>query len=145
MRTAVGIVLVCAAFTACSTEEFVTQYSTVADLHKADAGVRTRMPAWLPSSATEIREWHSANGRATLVAFKVPSVTRSILTNCRAGRLVPLPPPTSWWPSSEDFDRLDHFTCDEPAVSSDGRAITHSAGAAIDRETDRVYFWRSDS
>lgn len=141
MRHPFAILLACTTLVACS-EDFESRYATTADVRQAGAGTRSWLPTWLPESATDIRERHNIDSNATLVAFTVPSATPSLLVGCRPGRVAPPRGGASWWPSNEEFDQLDHFTCEERMVFGDGHVETWRTGAALDRKANRVYFWR---
>lgn len=141
MRALNWIVSVTAAiFIGCG-EHLESRYETYADLERAGAGARSWLPVWLPSTATDIREWHDLDTNATRAVFTVPNAA-SLLAGCKPSRFVRNPGSAPWWPSDRVFEGLQHFRCEERQEFADGHEEVRPAGAALDPRAGRIFFWR---
>ena len=142
MRNQFVVMILCCALTGCG-EDVESHYASYSELQAADAGARSWMPAWLPPSATDIRDWHNLDTNATLIAFTVPQPGPELLVGCRPASSVENPGEASiWWPDDEAFAEFQHFECEERMTYTDGRVELRHAGAAVDPRRNRVYFWR---
>jgi hypothetical protein len=123
-------------------EDVAAHYRTYADLQRAGAGPQSWMPRWMPSTATDIYDWHSLDTNATLISFHLRDASPSLLRECEPATQPKNPGRGPWWPTDRDFASMQHFKCEEQTVFADGHISVSNAGAALDRRTNRVYYWR---
>ncbi len=85
------------------TETFDATYSTLAEAQSKGAIASGWIPAWLPSSATNIREVHNIDTNHFMLVFSLAKGTEMQLpTECtNVGPRIPTKPPfqRDWWPS----------------------------------------------
>lgn len=86
MRTSVFILAIAALGLVACGDDIEAHYRTYAELERAGDGARSWMPGWLPSSATDIYDWHNLDTNATRIRFSVPAATPAMLSRCRAAR-----------------------------------------------------------
>jgi hypothetical protein len=123
-------------------EERESNYRSRVELDAAGAGARSWFPQWLPNDATNLREWHDLDTNSTIGRFTSTRSFRPPSHICKPTTYSKSPGNDSWWPDEARFRRLEHLACVEPVTFSDGRVESRSVGAAIDRATGDVYFWR---
>jgi hypothetical protein len=123
-------------------EDVEAHYRTYSDLENAGVGPRSWMPHWLPRTAVDIHDLHNLDTNSTLISFSVPEATPALLRACRPVTAGRNPGRAPWWPTDQAFATLQHFECEERTTFGDGRVETRVTGAAIDRRSKRIYFWR---
>jgi hypothetical protein len=140
-RTLPSLVLLAPLFAALGCAETLdTTYATFAEAQRQGAVTAGWVPAWLPPSATHIREVHNIDPNAFMLAFTVAKDTQLALpVGCtQVGPRSPGKPPfkRDWWPadvpaSSLATHRHSFFSCggDSLAYSSAiGEGFVWNAG-----------------
>lgn len=96
-------------------------YATFADAQSTGAVARGWVPAWLPASATNIREVHNIDTNHFMLGFSVPKGTEAPLPGgcAQVGPRTPAKPPfqRDWWPADVPASALathrhSLFKCD---------------------------------
>lgn len=124
------ILLIAFAMTACR-EDFESSYRTYHDAAADGAISRGWLPAWLPTTATEIREWHNLDTNATFASFIYGTADpREFLATCQPTSPTTIPSPRRWRITDRERSRLQFYRCDE------------ETWAAIDRSRTKAFFWR---
>ena len=129
-------------------ETVESSYPDLATARLEGALSRGWLPAYLPESATSLRERHNLDSNATLLFFRFDSAdafTASAPCVAVAEAEVPAPPRlgrTKWWPKgllSARRGGLRLFRCQDPRLP---KQPSHS-WLAIDAARGEAFFWRT--
>lgn len=142
MRNGRIVLLIAFVVIACR-EDVESSYRTYRQAEADGAISRGWLPAWLPPTATEIREWHDLDTNATFASFIYGTAEpRKFLATCHRTSPTPLPAQRRWRLNTGERSRLQFYRCDEKTTFADGRAEARATWVAIDHARTKAYFWR---
>lgn len=124
----------------CTDETLDAYYPTASDALADGAVKRGWIPAWTPSTATDIFEVHNLDSNQSALSFTLPHGAWRPPASCRSADGSELPGPVfdrRWLPSSEDVAvAYDLYKCPSNASSRMLEAV------AVQRGGNRVVHWR---
>ena len=128
-------------------ETVTASYATYSDAEQAGAVARGWIPAFVPHSATEIREAHELDTNRQWVRFRVPpgdtsvAVGGTLVSLTEARQTVPKPPRavTPWLPELRDPPLLTPRS--GIGVYRHARAGNGAACVALDTRENLAYAW----
>jgi len=136
------VLLIALAVIACR-EDVESSYRTYREAAADGAISRGWLPAWLPTTSTEIGERHDLDTNATFASFIYGTAEpREFLATCHRTSLAPLPSQRRWRVNEGEWSRLQFYRCDEKATFADGHAEVRATWVAIDHARTKAYFWR---
>jgi hypothetical protein len=109
----VVLVSLTAAMSACFWERPESSYSSFADAKRGGAVDKGWIPAWLPSSATDIREMHDIDTNESMLTFTYDTQQSWELPgDCQPVNYRQIPSPRfarKWWPNSHSLEQAYEF------------------------------------
>ena len=110
-RVLMATLILCTA--GCELETFDSSYPTLADAVADNQVVKGWIPAWVPQSATNLKEVHNLDSNASALAFELPQNTALALPpDCISityQESVPTYFQRRWWPSEFELKAEYHF------------------------------------
>ena len=124
----------------CTDETLDASYPAASDALADGAVKRGWIPAWIPSTATDIHEVHNLDSNQSALSFTLPQAAWRPPASCRRADGGELPGPAfdrPWLPSSEDVAvDYDLYNCPSDVSSHMLEAV------AVQRGGNRVLHWR---
>src|SRR5262245_57995635 len=117
-------------------------YSSRSEVVQDGAVARGWVPAWLPSTAKDLRERHDLDNNISQLTFAFETLGSTDLSqNCTrvdpSAATMPRKILVDWWPadlrSAKPLSRFSFYACSDAGST---------AYLAIDDEQKRAYFWR---
>jgi hypothetical protein len=109
------VLLLTVAVSACFWERPESSYSTFAEAERSGAVEKGWIPAWVPSSATNIREMHDIDTNESMLAFTYESQGWELPAHCRQVSYSQVTAPRfsrNWWPAADLLEKsYEFFRC----------------------------------
>ena len=124
----------------CTDETLDASYPTASDALADGAVERGWIPAWIPSTATDIHEVHNLDSNQSALSFTLPQAAWRPPEFCRRADGGELPEPAfdrSWLPSSQEMAvAYDFYSCPSDLPGPILETV------AVQRGGNRVLHWR---
>ena len=109
LRRFVVVLSLTVAMSACFWERPESSYSSFAEAERSAAVDKGWIPAWLPSSATEIREMHDIDTNESMLAFTYDAEQGwELPSDCQPVSYAQIASPRfsrRWWPDPESLEQ----------------------------------------
>lgn len=143
-----AVCLLAVSISACARERPESFYGSLPEARRSGAIERGWVPAWLPETATEIREVHDIDTNESLLAFAMPPQQQWMLSawtfpgDCRRVAYSSTVQPgfsRGWWPDSVQLERsYDIFRCEQ-----DGRMSSLRTWVGRHKSGTHGLHWRA--